>query len=71
MLSDSIPITLLSRAGRIQPAQRESSGVPIDTTVESVRILPHIDAEMSAEPMISDCERSDYSGLGWLISMEK
>jgi hypothetical protein len=36
-----------------------------------VRTLPRIDVEMSAEPMPFDCERIVYSGLGWLISMEK
>jgi hypothetical protein len=36
-----------------------------------VRILPHIDAEMSVEPMPVDCERIVDSGFGWLIKMEK
>ena len=36
-----------------------------------VRILPHIDAEMSAEPMPFDCERIVDSGFGRLITMEK
>jgi hypothetical protein len=36
-----------------------------------VRILSHVDAEMSAEPMPFDRERIVDSGLGWLISMEK
>jgi hypothetical protein len=35
-----------------------------------VRIFPHIDAEMSAEPMPFDCERIVDSGFGWLITME-
>jgi len=36
-----------------------------------VRILLHIDAEMSAEPMPFYCERIVDSGSGWLITMEK
>ena len=36
-----------------------------------VRILWHVDAEMSAEPMPFDCEHIVDSGLGWLIAMEK
>src|SRR5436190_23057687 len=35
------------------------------------RILPNVDAEMSAEQMPFDCEHIVDSGLGWLISMEK
>lgn len=33
--------------------------------------MPHIDAEMSAEPMPFDCERIVCSGSGWLITMEE
>jgi hypothetical protein len=36
-----------------------------------VRILLHIDAEMSVEPRPFDCERIVDSGFGWLITMEK
>jgi hypothetical protein len=36
-----------------------------------VRVLPHIDAEMSAEPIPFDCEHIVDSGFGWLNSMEK
>ena len=36
-----------------------------------VRMLWHIDASMSAEPMPFDCERIVYSGFGRLITMEK
>lgn len=36
-----------------------------------VRILQFIDAEMSAKPMLFDCEHIVGSGLGWLISTEK
>jgi hypothetical protein len=36
-----------------------------------VRMLPHIDAEMSAEPIPFDREHIVDSGFGWLISMEK
>jgi hypothetical protein len=35
-----------------------------------VRILPRIDAKMSAERIPFDCNRIVDRGLGWLISME-
>lgn len=34
------------------------------------RVLPHIDAEMSVEPIPFDCELMVDSGFGWLIAME-
>ena len=34
-------------------------------------MLPHTDAEMSAEPMSFDCERIVCCGVGRLITMEK
>jgi len=36
-----------------------------------VWIMHRIGAELSAEPMPFDCERIVYSGVGWLITMEK
>ena len=36
-----------------------------------VRIMPCVDAAMSAEPMPFDREHNIGSGRGWLISMEK
>jgi len=36
-----------------------------------VQILPHIHAEMLAEPMPFDCEFIVDSGFGWFIAMEK
>jgi hypothetical protein len=36
-----------------------------------VRILPHIDAEMLAEPMPFDREHIVDSGFGRLMTMEK
>jgi hypothetical protein len=33
--------------------------------------LSYVDAKMSAEPMLFDCEHIVDSGLEWLISMEK
>jgi len=36
-----------------------------------VRVVPHIYAEMSAEPIPFDCERIVDFGFGWLITMER
>jgi hypothetical protein len=41
------------------------------SSVATIRALPRIDAEMSAEPVPVDCERIVDSVSGWLIRMEK
>lgn len=41
------------------------------TSIATIRALPRIDAEISADPMPSDCERIIDSVSGWLVTKEK